>query len=62
MILDESGRVRAGALAEDQQVRKRIPPKPVRAVQAGGALSRREEAPGTLDICVSASTRTPPMM
>ena len=43
-ILDEARGVRAGALAEDQQVRKRVPAQPVRPVQSGGALSCREEA------------------
>ncbi len=42
-IAGEARRVRAGALAEDEQVGERVPAQPVRSMQAGGALAGREQ-------------------
>ena len=54
--------VLARALAEHEQVGERIAAQPIGAVEAGGALAGRRTGPARVDIWVSASTRTPPMM
>ena len=60
VLLREFRRVLAGALAEDEQVGQRVAAEPIRAVDARRAFAAANR-PGTVDICVSPSTRTPPM-
>ena len=54
--------VLAGALAEHDQVGERVAAEAVGAVDPGRAFAGREQARARVDSCVSASTRTPPMM
>ena len=60
--LRELRRVLAGALAEHEQVGQRVAAQAVGAVDARRRTRRRRTGPGIVDICVSASTRMPPMM
>ena len=52
--------VLAGPLPEYQQIGQRVPAEPVRAVQARSAFTGGEET-GHVVICVSPSTRIPPI-
>ena len=62
VLLGEVRRVLAGALAEDEQVGQRVAAEPIGAVDARARTRRRRTGPARVDICVSASTRTPPIM
>ena len=62
VLLRERRGVLAGALAEDDQVRQRVAAEPVGAVQARRPLRRRRRGPARVDICVSPSTRMPPIV